>query len=147
YLLAISGGLDSMVLAHLLHVSGFSFSMAHCNFGLRGEESQEDEDFIREMAKQMDVKVYVKKFETKQYGSVRGISTQMAARELRYNWFEELLALNSYSGLLLAHHADDQLETVLLNMLRGTGIEGFYGMGETRGQIIRPLLPFQRTEI
>src|SRR5690606_17069427 len=77
----------------------------------------------------------------------RGISTQMAARELRYNWFEELLALNSYSGLLLAHHADDQLETVLLNMLRGTGIEGFYGMGETRGQIIRPLLPFHRTEI
>ena len=112
YLLAVSGGLDSTVLAHLLHLSGISFSMAHCNFGLRGVESDGDETFIREMAKRLGVKVYVKKIETKPYGKAMGISTQMAARDLRYQWFEELLEQEGLGGLVVAHHADDQVETV-----------------------------------
>ncbi|MEX2593694.1 MAG: tRNA lysidine(34) synthetase TilS [Anditalea sp.] len=147
YLLAISGGLDSTVLAHLLHLSGFSFTMAHCNFGLRGEESDGDEIFIRELANRLAVKVCVKKFETKSYGQGKGISTQMAARELRYEWFKELSEQLGFAGILVAHHADDQIETVLLNLLRGTGIEGIYGMSETREKIIRPLLPYSRAEL
>lgn len=147
YLLAISGGLDSTVLAHLLHASGFVFSMAHCNFGLRGEESEEDEVFVRELARQLGLIVHVKRFDTLSFKNARGISTQMAARELRYQWFGELMDQEGFSGLLLAHHADDQLETVFLNMLRGTGIEGFYGMPDSRGYMIRPLLPFYRREL
>lgn len=147
YLLAASGGLDSTVLAHLLHLAGFSFTMAHCNFGLRGKESEGDEIFIRELAKHFGVKVWVKKFETKSFGKAKGVSTQMAARELRYEWFEELSVKQNFSGILVAHHADDQLETILLNLLRGTGIEGIYGMSDTRGRIIRPLLPFSREKL
>jgi tRNA(Ile)-lysidine synthase len=147
YLLAVSGGLDSMTLAHLLHQSGISFSMAHCNFGLRGVESDGDETFVREMARRLDVKVYVRKFETKPYSKAMGISTQMAARDLRYKWFEELLEQEGFAGLVVAHHADDQVETVLLNLLRGTGIEGMFGMSDTRDKVIRPLLPFRRSEL
>ncbi len=147
YLLAASGGLDSTVLAHLLHRAGISFAIAHCNFGLRGGESDGDEQFVQELARRLEVQVYIKSFETKSYGEAKGISTQMAARELRYQWFDELLQQPEFSGLLVAHHADDQLETVLLNLLRGTGIEGIYGMSHTRDKIIRPLLPFQRSEL
>lgn len=147
YLLAISGGLDSTVLAHLLHDAGVSFSMAHCNFGLRGKESDGDEMFVKEMGHRLGVKVYAKNFETKSYGRKQGISTQMAARELRYQWFEVVLNEEGFDGLLVAHHADDQLETILLNLLRGTGIEGIYGMSETREKIIRPLLPFGRASL
>lgn len=147
YLLAISGGLDSTVLAHLLHQSGILFSMAHCNFRLRGEESEKDEVFVRQMAKQLGVKVYVKNFETKSHAKMQGVSTQMAARNLRYQWFDELLKEHGAQGFISAHHADDQLETVLLNLLRGTGIEGIYGMSDTRENIIRPLLPFKRADL
>lgn len=147
YLLAISGGLDSTVLAHLLHRSGIPFSMAHCNFGLRGEESDKDELFVKELAGRLGTRVFVKRFETKAYGAEKGISTQMAARELRYEWFYKLLEEENLSGIIAAHHADDQLETVMLNLLRGTGIEGIYGMSESREKIIRPLLPFSRTAI
>lgn len=144
YLLAISGGLDSTMLAHLLHQSGVSFSMAHCNFELRGEESEGDAIFVRELAAQMKVDLYLKHFETKSYAKNQGISTQMAARDLRYQWFDELLKQHDLAGIIVAHHADDQLETILLNLLRGTGIEGIYGMSEIRGNIVRPLLPFRR---
>lgn len=147
YLLAVSGGLDSTTLAHLLHQSGISFSMAHCNFGLRGAESDGDETFIREMARRLGVKVYVRKFETKPYSKAMGISTQMAARDLRYQWFDELLEQVGHAGIVVAHHADDQVETVLLNLLRGTGIEGMFGMSDTRDKVIRPLLPFRRSEL
>jgi tRNA(Ile)-lysidine synthase len=147
YLLALSGGLDSMVLFQLLHLSGFSFSIAHCNFGLRGQESDGDEAFVRKMADRISAQAYVKKFETKSYSKAKGISKQMAARELRYQWFEEILEGGGLDGVLVAHHADDQIETVLLNLLRGTGIEGLYGMAETREHIIRPLLPFSRKEL
>ncbi len=147
YLLAISGGLDSMCLARLLKLAGFSFTMAHCNFGLRGEESNGDEAFIRELASRWAVPVFVKNMDTKGYAAKEGISTQMAARELRYQWFEEILKEHQMEGILVAHHADDQLETILLNLLRGTGIEGIYGMAEVRGSIIRPLLPFRRSQL
>lgn len=147
YLLAISGGLDSTALAHLLHRSGISFCMAHCNFNLRGEESDGDEHFVRVLASQLGLQVHVKSFDTQTYGSEKGVSTQMAARELRYQWFSELLQQEDYKGLIVAHHADDQIETVLLNLLRGTGIEGLYGMSENREKIIRPLLPFSRSSL
>ena len=147
YLLAISGGLDSTVLAHLLHRSGILFSMAHCNFSLRGEESNKDELFVKELAGRLGTRVFVKRFDTKSYGAAKGISTQMAARELRYEWFYQLIAEQNLSGIVVAHHADDQLETVMLNLLRGTGIEGIYGMSESREKILRPLLPFSRTAI
>ena len=147
YLLATSGGLDSTVLANLLKLSGFTFSMVHCNFDLRGEESEGDEVFIRNLAAALGAKIYVKKFETKAYAKDNGVSIQMAARELRYQWFGELLNAEGFAGLIVAHHADDQLETIFLNLLRGTGIEGVYGMAERKGKIIRPLLAFRRREL
>ncbi|MBD8487882.1 tRNA lysidine(34) synthetase TilS [Echinicola sp. CAU 1574] len=147
YLLAISGGIDSVGLARLLKKSAIPFRMAHCNFGLRGEESDGDELFVRELAQELGVEISVKRFETKVHASEKGVSTQMAARYLRYNWFEQLLEEFDLDGVVVAHHADDQLETVLLNLLRGTGIEGIYGMSEIRDYIIRPLLPFSRDDI
>ena len=147
YLLAASGGLDSTVLANLLKLSGFTFSMAHCNFDLRGEESKEDEAFLRKLATNLGVKVYVKKFETKAYANDNGISIQMAARELRYQWFDDLLNAEGFGAIIVAHHADDQVETIFLNLLRGTGIEGIYGMAEHKGKIVRPLLAFRRWEL
>ncbi|WP_200975932.1 tRNA lysidine(34) synthetase TilS [Echinicola sp. 20G] len=147
YLLAISGGIDSVGLARLLKKSAIPFRMAHCNFGLRGEESDGDELFVRELAQELGVEISVKRFETKVYASEKGVSTQMAARDLRYTWFEQLLEEFDLDGVVVAHHADDQLETVLLNLFRGTGIEGIYGMSEIRDYIIRPLLPFSRDDI
>lgn len=147
YLLAASGGLDSTVLAHLLCQAGVTFSIAHCNFGLRGQESNGDEQFVSALAEQLGMKLHLKFFDTKAYAAEKSLSTQMAARELRYQWFDELLEQYGYAGLIVAHHADDQIETVLLNLLRGTGIEGVYGMSESRGNIIRPLLPFTREDI
>lgn len=147
YLLAISGGLDSTVLAMLLHQSGIAFSMAHCNFNLRAEESDGDEAFVKQLGKHLGIRVYVQRFDTKAYAKIHGLSTQMAARNLRYKWFDELSERENLDGLIVAHHADDQLETILLNLLRGTGIEGIYGMAESREKIIRPLLPFSRAAI
>nr|MBI1228935.1 tRNA lysidine(34) synthetase TilS [Cytophagales bacterium] len=147
YLLAISGGIDSVALAHLLHLSGFSFSMVHCNFRLRGGESDAEEQFIKALGLRLNVDVIVRHFDTAAYKLLHGVSTQMAARELRYAWFEELVASQGAEGILVAHHAGDQVETVLLNLLRGTGIEGVYGMAAQRDGVIRPLLPFTREDI
>ncbi|MFO7825777.1 MAG: tRNA lysidine(34) synthetase TilS [Cyclobacterium sp.] len=147
YLLAISGGMDSVVLAHLLHLGGFKFDLVHCNYQLRGRESELDEEWVRRLAKKMNVPIHVNVLDTDAYMKTHGLSLQMAARELRYEWFEQLQKEMGTSGVLVAHHADDQLETVLLNLLRGTGIEGVYGMSEKRDFIIRPLLPFNRSEI
>lgn len=147
YLLAISGGMDSVVLAHLLHQGNYQFAMAHCNYQLRGRESDQDEVFVRNLAKKLKVPFHVKTFDTMTYMESQGLSLQMAARELRYDWFDKLQKQLDVAGVLVAHHADDQLETVLLNLLRGTGIEGIYGMAEKRDFIIRPLLPFKRSEI
>jgi tRNA(Ile)-lysidine synthase len=147
YLVAVSGGVDSVVLAHLLTMAGFDIVIAHCNFQLRGTASDADERFVIELGRQLKVPVHTRAFDTHAYMDKHGVSLQMAARELRYSWFEELNSCLGTDGVLVAHHGDDQIETVLLNLLRGTGIEGVYGMSSKRDFIRRPLLPFSREEI
>ena len=143
-LLAISGGIDSVVLAHLCKQANLDFSLAHCNFHLRGEESEEDESFIMDLADALDVQVFVEGFETEAYAEEKKISIQMAARELRYHWFEELRETLQFDYIFTAHHANDNLETVLINLSRGTGLDGLTGIPETNGYIVRPLLTFSR---
>ena len=139
-LLAISGGIDSVVMAHLFAQTSFNFALAHCNFGLRGIASDEDEDFVRDMAAGYGVPFYVEHFETEKFASDEKISIQMAARELRYAWFGQLLKTEGYSYLATAHHLNDVLETVLLNLVKGTGIAGLRGIPPKNDKIIRPLL-------
>ncbi|MDO9551723.1 tRNA lysidine(34) synthetase TilS [Rhodonellum sp.] len=146
YLLAISGGMDSVCLGNLLKAAGIDFSLAHVNFQLRGQESQGDEAFVRELAEEWGVPVFVNKTKEDDFKE-RNQSVQMGARDFRYQWFEELIKEHHFEGVLVAHHFEDQIETKLLNLLRGTGIEGLYGMADRRGNIIRPLLPFRRVEI
>jgi len=146
-LLAVSGGKDSVLMVHLFKRSGFDFGIAHCNFGLRGGESQRDELFVRTLAALMEVPVYVKQFETKAFAAEQKISTQMAARDLRYQWFEELKTGQGYDRIAVAHHQDDSVETVLLNLVRGTGIAGLHGILPKRGDLIRPLLFLSRKGI
>lgn len=147
YLLACSGGMDSMCLAHLLLSSGIHFELAHVNFQLREGESEGDMDFVLNWAESNEVTCHVKRSDTLTYSQANGISIQMAAREIRYSFFEEIRAQQKLEGILLAHHEDDQLETIFLNLLRGTGIEGVYGMAERKGWLIRPLLPYSRADI
>ena len=147
YLVAVSGGVDSVVLAHLLSLAGFKISIVHCNFQLRGAASDADELFVIELGIQLGVPVHTKTFDTHAYMDKHGVSLQMGARDLRYNWFEELNSCMGTDGVIVAHHADDQIETVMLNLLRGTGIEGVYGMSSKRDFIRRPLLPFSRKQI
>lgn len=146
YLLAISGGIDSVCLGYLLHDLGIQFSLGHVNFQLRGKESDGDEAFVRNLAVQWGVPIYVTKTEKELFKSP-GKSTQMAARDFRYAWFEELIKEHGFAAVLIAHQFEDQIETILLNLLRGTGIEGLYGMADKRGNILRPLLPFSRLQI
>jgi tRNA(Ile)-lysidine synthase len=146
-LLAVSGGKDSVVMAHFFKEAGFKFGIAHCNFGLRGEESQRDERFVSSLASQLEVPLYVTHFGTKAYAAEHKVSTQMAARDLRYHWFEELRQQESYDYIAVAHHQDDAIETVLLNLVRGTGIAGLHGILPKRDYLIRPLLFLSRTGI
>jgi tRNA(Ile)-lysidine synthase len=146
-LLAVSGGIDSVVLVELFNQLGYDIAIAHCNFGLRGEESNGDEQFIRAIGSENNIPVFVNHFDTKQYAELKKISIQIAARELRYNWFAEIMQQNGYDYLLTAHHADDSAETFLINFTRGTGIEGLLGIPQQNGNIVRPLLPFTRNEI
>jgi len=146
-LLAVSGGVDSVVMAHLCKLAKLDFSIAHCNFKLRGNESDEDEAFVVDLADALDVEVFTQAFDTEAYAKEAKISIQMAARDLRYNWFEELRSSLHYDFILSAHHANDNVETFLINLVRGTGIEGFTGIKDTNGYIIRPLLNFSRKEI
>jgi len=146
-LLAVSGGKDSVLMAHLFNAAGISFGIAHCNFGLRSSESQRDEDFVRQLAVQMDKPFHFVCFETKTYAAANHISTQMAARELRYHWFEELRITHGYDRIAVAHHQDDAVETILLNLVRGTGIAGLHGILPVRGFLIRPLLFLSRKAI
>jgi tRNA(Ile)-lysidine synthase len=142
-LIACSGGLDSMTLVHLLTNTGIDFHLAHCNFGLRGAESDNDEAFVRKSAEKLNRKLFVKKFELNQHEG----SIQLAARNLRYDWFKELLNEHKFDYILTAHHADDSLETFLINLSRGTGIEGLTGIPEENRSTLRPLLPFSRAQI
>ncbi len=146
-LLAVSGGVDSMVLLHLFHKAGYPIAVAHCNFRLRGGESDEDEKFVEEQCKHYNVPFYSRQFNTNNYAAETGMSLQMAARELRYEWFNELAAEVGYSKIATAHHLNDNLETTLLNLVRGSGIDGIKGMAYSRGNVIRPLLEFTREEI
>jgi len=147
YLLACSGGLDSVSLGTLLHISKIQFEVAHVNFHLRGKESDGDEEFVKRLAENWEAKFHVFHAETSKIVEEKQISTQMAAREIRYDWFEEIRKARNLQGIILAHHEDDQLETIFLNLTRGTGIEGLYGMAERRGFLIRPLLTFSREKI
>ncbi len=146
-LIAISGGLDSVVLTHLCNQTKLKIALAHCNFNLRGSESDADEDFVLQLAEDLDLEVFIESFETETYAKEHKLSTQMAARELRYNWFEELSEQLHFDYILTAHHADDVLETFLINLSRGTGLEGLTGIPEINNNIIRPLLSFSRTAI
>lgn len=146
-ILALSGGIDSMVLADMMMRAKADFVIAHCNFHLRGEESDGDERFVTEFAEKNSIAIYVKHFDTEQYAAEQGVSIEMAARELRYAWFEELRQQLDYDYIAVAHHADDQLETFFINLLRGAGIRGLKGMQKLNGRIIRPLLERSRAEI
>lgn len=146
-LLTISGGVDSIVMAHLFHRAGFPTGFAHCNFGLRGEESILDEMLVRELAAHYHFPVFVKHFDVKIFAKENSISTQMAARDLRYPWFEEVRQENSFDWIATAHHANDALETTLLNLVRGTGIAGLHGIASQNRYLIRPLLFATKEEI
>ena len=146
-LVAISGGLDSVVLVHLCYKLGLNIALAHCNFKLRSHESDEDESFVLKLAKDLDLKVFIQEFDTADYAKINKLSIQMAARELRYNWFNTLATQMEYDCVLTAHHADDNLETFLINLSRGTGLEGLKGIPEINNNIIRPLLPFSRDDV
>ena len=146
-LLAVSGGVDSVVMTDLYYRAGFPAEVAHCNFKLRGHESDADEDFVRRVAEGYHMDVYVKSFDTKAYADTKGISIQMAARELRYQWFEELLDDTRLERIATGHHLDDAIETFFINLLRGTGIRGFHGILPRQNNIVHPLLFARRNEI
>lgn len=147
FLLAVSGGLDSMVLTDLFNRSDWSFGMAHCNFQLRGEASNEDALFVQKKAEALGVNFHLRTFETKAYAALYKLSTQEAARKLRYEWLEEIRSKNNYDYLLTAHHLDDSLETFLFNFAKGSGLKGLLGIPAKNGPILRPLLGFSRTEL
>lgn len=171
-LIAVSGGVDSVVLCDLMFRAGYDFVLAHCNFQLRGDESERDEQFVRNLGEKYGKEVLVKKFETETYASENNLSIQLAARELRYNWFnlmlttsrstlttnnsalttsDLLLAPNSsplaIHYILTAHHANDNIETLLMNLFKGTGISGLHGILPLQGRIFRPLLFAKKEEI
>ena len=147
-LLAVSGGIDSMYLANRAPelFPGARFAVAHCNFTLRGAESDGDEQFVRDWCAAHGLDCFVRRFETAAYAAEHGVSIEMAARELRYAWFAELCRAEGFAAVAVAHNADDNAETMLLNLLRGTGTRGLRGMGDRDG-IVRPLLDTPRAEI
>ena len=146
-LIGVSGGIDSVVLADLLYHAGYAFSIAHCNFNLRGPESDQDEIFVRALAEKYDKPFFRHSFDTSEYATQNGISIEMAARDLRYAWFEEIRHGHHFDKIVVAHHLDDQAETFFLNLARGTGISGLTGMKAINGNVVRPLLFATRKEI
>ena len=151
-LLAVSGGIDSVVLAHLCKAAGYEFIVLHCNFQLRGAESERDEQFVRDLAASLDMPCEVHKFDTAVYAEVHKMGIQEAARDLRYRWFEQYILQMSVltrkqHRIATAHHADDNVETVLMNLFKGTGIRGLRGMKARNGNILRPLLFARKEEL
>ncbi|MGH2649371.1 MAG: tRNA lysidine(34) synthetase TilS, partial [Ginsengibacter sp.] len=164
-IIAVSGGVDSVVLCELCHQVGFNFEIAHCNFQLRGVESEHDEAFVQSLGDKYSTKVFTKKFDTEKYAEEKKVSIQVGARELRYEWFKELIAssgsrkmatdeqhqtsdiVHLTSCIVTAHHANDNIETILMNFFKGTGIKGLHGISPKQGKIIRPLLFAGKEEI
>jgi len=146
-LATVSGGIDSVVLCELLHELKIAFGMAHCNFGLRGDESDADELFVKKLAKKYEVPFYSEQFNTQEYAHQEHISTQMAARSLRYTWFEKIRQQHGYDYIATAHHQNDAAETILLNLTRGTGIAGLHGIPVKNGNLVRPLLALTKDGI
>ena len=146
-LAALSGGMDSVLMVHLLKAAGLSFGIAHCNFQLRGNESINDQQFCKNLAHEIQVPFYTVNIETIQHVADNKVSVQMAARQLRYDWFEQLRQQEGYDTIALAHHQNDAIETILLNLTRGTGIAGLHGILPKNGRLVRPLLFLNRTDI
>ncbi|MDO5105315.1 tRNA lysidine(34) synthetase TilS [Capnocytophaga sp.] len=146
-LVAISGGVDSIVLAYLFFSIKQPIILAHCNFQLRADESNEDEQFVKDFGKKLGIKTITKRFNTSEFSAKSKMNTQLAARKLRYNWFEEIASENQCDFIATAHHADDNLETFIINLSRGSGLDGLTGIPQKNGKIIRPLLIFSRDAI
>jgi tRNA(Ile)-lysidine synthase len=146
-LLAVSGGIDSMVMSHLFLKLGTNIGIAHCNFSLRGSESDMDEELVKDFSDSNGIPFYTIRFRTKEYSVSKGISVQMAARELRYSWFEKIREENNYDFIAVAHNRNDNIETLLINLIRGTGITGLSGMKPAGIRIIRPILFASRHKI
>jgi len=146
-LVALSGGADSVALLRILNSLGYPCEGAHCNFQLRGEESNRDETFVRNLCKQLSVPLHVIHFETEAYAKEHHLSIEMAARQLRYDWFEKLRQERNATAIAVAHHRDDSVETFLLNLIRGTGIDGLKGIACKNGRVVRPLLQESRDSI
>jgi tRNA(Ile)-lysidine synthase len=146
-LVAVSGGLDSVVLLDILHRLGVQVAVAHCHFGLRGEDADADEQFVRKLAKQYGLPYFAEFFRTKEYAEQEGISTQMAARFLRYRWFEQVREREQLTYIATAHHQRDQAETMILNLTHGTGLAGLHGIQVKNGHVVRPLLGLGRDDL
>jgi len=147
FLIACSGGVDSMVLTELMRTAGVNPTLAHCNFKLRGADANADQDFVRNYANKHNLPFHTADFTTEAYSQKHGISIQMAARDLRYAFFEKIMEQYNLNYLLTAHHADDNLETILLNLGRGTGLPGLSGIAPSRNHILRPMLTLTKAEI
>ena len=147
YLVALSGGADSVFLTHVLHRLGYAIDAAHCNFHLRGEESDRDEAFCKNLCERLGIAIHIVHFDTKTYADLHKVSIEMAARDLRYNYFEQLRKDIGADGICVAHHMEDSVETVLLNIIRGTGLNGLTGISPRNGHILRPMLNVTREEI
>ena len=146
-LIALSGGADSVALLLMMHERGEAEAAAHCNFHLRGEESNRDEQFVRDLCQKLGVRLFVKHFNSEEEAQRTGESIEMAARRLRYDWFEALRKAHGFSNVAVAHHRDDNAETILLNLVRGTGLRGLTGMESERPGVVRPLLNLSRRDI
>ncbi|HRG18479.1 MAG TPA: tRNA lysidine(34) synthetase TilS [Flavobacterium lutivivi] len=146
-LLAVSGGIDSMVLVDLFHKLKYDVAVAHCNFQLRGQESDDDEEFVKSQVEKLNIPLFIQKFDTKKFAEQKKLSIQVVARNLRYDWFYTLLVNQNFDFIITAHHLDDCIETFLINFTRGTGLEGLTGIPIQNDKVIRPLLAFSRDEI
>ena len=146
-LIAVSGGIDSVVLTHICYQLKIDFAVAHCNFKLRSKESDDDENFVVALATRLGKKTFTTSFDTETYAKEHKQSIQLAARELRYQWFQKLLEKHALKYVLTAHNTNDNLETFIINLTRGSGLDGFTGIPTVNGNIIRPLLAFSRDQI
>lgn len=146
-LLAVSGGIDSMVLVDLFHKLKYDVAVSHCNFQLRGQESDDDEEFVKSQVEKLNIPLFIQKFDTKKFAEQKKLSIQVVARNLRYDWFYTLLVNQNFDFIITAHHLDDSIETFLINFTRGTGLEGLTGIPTRNDKIARPMLIFSRNDI